>query len=63
MGEIRFWKKPPRSRAEGDTDAEQGRLPNECEESEASASAELLDRKVEPWIKIAIGIALLGTSR
>lgn len=60
MGEIRFWKKPPRSRAEGDTDAEQGRLPNECEESEASASAELLDRKVEPWIKIAIGIALLG---
>ena len=47
MGEIRFWK-------------EQGRLPNECEESEASASAELLDRKVEPWIKIAIGIALLG---
>ena len=60
MGEIRFWKKPPRSRAEGDTDAEQGRLPNECEESEASASAEALDRKVEPWIKIAIGIALLG---
>lgn len=60
MGEIRFWKKPPRSRAEGDTDAKQGRLPNECEESEASASAELLDRKVEPWIKIAIGIALLG---
>lgn len=60
MGEIRFWKKPPRSRAEGGTDAEQGRLPNECEESEASASAELLDRKVEPWIKIAIGIALLG---
>ena len=60
MGEIRVWKKPPRSRAEGDTDAEQGRLPNECEESEASASAELLDRKVEPWIKIAIGIALLG---
>ena len=60
MGEIRFWKKPPRSRAEGDTDAEQGRLPNECEESEVSASAELLDRKVEPWIKIAIGIALLG---
>ena len=60
MGEIRFWKKPPRSRAEGDTDAEQGRLANECEESEASASAELLDRKVEPWIKIAIGIALLG---
>ena len=60
MGEIRFWKKPPRSRAEGDTDAEQGRLPNECEKSEASASAELLDRKVEPWIKIAIGIALLG---
>ena len=60
MGEIRFWTKPPRSRAEGDTDAEQGRLPNECEESEASASAELLDRKVEPWIKIAIGIALLG---
>ena len=60
MGEIRFWKKPPRSRAEGGTDTEQGRLPNECEESEASASAELLDRKVEPWIKIAIGIALLG---
>ena len=60
MGEIRFWKKPPRSRAEGGTDAEQGRLPNECEESEASASAELLDHKVEPWIKIAIGIALLG---
>ena len=60
MGEIRFWKKPPRSRAEGDTDAEQGRLPNECEESEASASAELLDHKVEPWIKIAIGITLLG---
>ena len=60
MGEIRFWKKPPRSRAEGDTDAEQGGLPNECEESEASASAEVLDRKVEPWIKIAIGIALLG---
>ena len=59
MGEIRFWKKPPRSRAEGDTDAEQDRLPNEHEESEASASAELLDRKVEPWIKIAIGIALL----
>ena len=60
MGEIRFWKKPPRSRAEGGTDAEQGGLPNECEESEASASAEVLDRKVEPWIKIAIGIALLG---
>ena len=60
MGEIRFWKKPPRSRAEGGTDAEQGCLPNECEESEVSASAELLDRKVEPWIKIAIGIALLG---
>ena len=60
MGEIRFWKKPPRSRAEGGTDAEQGCLPSECEESEASASAELLDRKVEPWIKIAIGIALLG---
>ncbi len=60
MGEIRFWKRPPRSRVEGDTDAEQGRLPNECEESEASASAEALDRKVEPWIKIAIGIALLG---
>lgn len=60
MGEIRFWKKPPRSRAEGDADAEQGRLSDECEKSEASASAELLDRKVEPWIKIAIGIALLG---
>ena len=60
MGEIRFWKKPPRSRAEGGTDTEQGCLPSECEESEASASAELLDRKVEPWIKIAIGIALLG---
>lgn len=60
MGEIRFWKKPPRSRAEGDADAEQGRLSDECGESEASASAELLDRKVEPWIKIAIGIALLG---
>lgn len=60
MGEIRFWKKPPRSRAEGDADAEQGRLSDESEKSEASASAELLDRKVEPWIKIAIGIALLG---
>lgn len=60
MGEIRFWKKPPRSRAEGDADAEQGRLSDECEKYEASASAELLDRKVEPWIKIAIGIALLG---
>lgn len=60
MGEIRFWKKPPRSRAEGDADAEQGRLSDECEKSEASASAELLNRKVEPWIKIAIGIALLG---
>ena len=60
MGEIRFWKKPPRSRAEDGTDTEQGGLPNECEESEASASAEVLDRKVEPWIKIAIGIALLG---
>ena len=60
MGEIRFWKKPPRSRAEGDADAEQGRLSDECEKSEASASAELLDHKVEPWIKIAIGIALLG---
>lgn len=60
MGEIRFWKKPPRSRAEGDADAEQGRLSGECEKSEASASAELLDRKVEPWIKIAIGIVLLG---
>ncbi len=60
MGEIRFWKKPPRSRAEGDADAEQGRLSDECEKSEASASAELLDRKVEPLIKIAIGIALLG---
>ena len=60
MGEIRFWKKPPRSRAKGDADAEQGRLSDECEKSEASASAELLDRKVEPWIKMAIGIALLG---
>lgn len=60
MGEIRFWKKPPRSWAEGDTDAKQGRLPNECEESEASESTERLDRKVEPWIKIAIGIALLS---
>ena len=60
MGEIRFWKKPPRSRAEGDANAEQGRLSDECEKSETSASAELLDRKVEPWIKIAIGIALLG---
>ncbi len=60
MGEIRFWKKPPRSRAEGDAGVEQGRLSDECEKSEASASAELLDRKVEPWIKIAIGIALLG---
>ena len=60
MGEIRFWKKPPRSRAEGDADAEQGRLSDESEKSEAPASAELLDRKVEPWIKIAIGIALLG---
>ncbi len=60
MGEIRFWKKPPRSRAEGDTGAEQGHLSDECEKSEASASAELLDRKVEPWIKMAIGIALLG---
>lgn len=60
MGEIRFWKKPPRSRAESDADTEQGRLSDECEKSEASASAELLDRKVEPWIKMAIGIALLG---
>ena len=60
MGEIRFWKKPPRSRAEDDTGAEQGHLSDEYEKSEASASAELLDRKVEPWIKMAIGIALLG---
>lgn len=60
MGEIRFWKKPPRSRAEDDTGAEQGRLSDEYEKSKASASAELLDRKVEPWIKMAIGIALLG---
>ena len=60
MGEIRFWEKPPRSRAEDDTGAEQGHLSDEYEKSKASASAELLDRKVEPWIKMAIGIALLG---
>ncbi|WP_419070044.1 FecCD family ABC transporter permease, partial [Slackia isoflavoniconvertens] len=35
-------------------------MSDEYEKSKASASAELLDRKVEPWIKMAIGIALLG---
>lgn len=60
MGEIRFWKKPPRSRAEGETSAGQDQSSSKCEEYEISSSAELLDRKVEPWIKIVIGIALLS---
>ena len=60
MGEIRFWKKPPRSRAEGETSTGQDQSSSKCEEYEISSSAELLDRKVEPWIKIVIGIALLS---
>ena len=60
MGEIRFWKKPPRSQAEGETSTGQDQSSSKCEEYEISSSAELLDRKVEPWIKIVIGIALLS---
>ena len=60
MGEIRFWKKPPRSQAEGETSTGQDQSSSKCEEYEISSSAELLDRKVEPWTKIVIGIALLS---
>ena len=58
MGEKRFWKRPPRSRAEDAACSEQRCASGACEKP--ATSAETLDRKVEPWIKVAIGIALLG---
>lgn len=58
MGEKRLWKRPPRSRAEGAACNERGCTSDACEKP--AATAEALDRKVEPWIKVAIGIALLG---
>ncbi len=61
MGEIRFWKRPPRSQSasvDGADGGEQGCSPGGCEG--AAASMESLDRKVKPWIKVAIGATLLG---
>lgn len=58
MGEKRFWKRPPRSRAEGAACSDEGCASGTCEKP--ATSAEALDHRVEPWIKVAIGIALLG---
>lgn len=57
MGDLRFWKRPPRSQAQAAGSA-CACAPDGCEMP--PSSADLLDRKVRPWIKVAIGAALLG---
>ncbi len=58
MGGRVFWKRPPRSQMEAAGDASRVGAPGTCDGPEATA--ESLDRKVKPWIKIAIGVALLS---
>lgn len=57
MGDLRFWKRPPRSQAQAAGSA-CACAPDGCEKPPSSADS--LDRKVRPWIKAAIGAALLG---
>lgn len=57
MGDLRFWKRPPRSQAQA-AGSGCACAPDGCEMPPSSADS--LDRKVRPWIKAAIGAALLG---